>query len=100
MASIELPIQILEQVLASGLELATVITPTGEIISRIFGSSEFALSDLRSATSIDALVSQTVSPNNLRLEEVSTTELRELLKSLETAVGYVRTALMRTSVEV
>jgi hypothetical protein len=100
LASVELPIQSLEQAVTSGLELSTIVTPRGEIVSQIFGSSQSALSDLRSATSIDTLVSQTVSPNNLRLEEVSTKELGELLESLELAIKHVRAALIRTSVEI
>lgn len=100
LASVELPIQVLEQAVTSGLELSTTVTPAGEIVSHVFGSSQSALSDIRSATSIDTLVSQTVSPNNLRLEEASTTELSELLKSLELAIEHARAALIRTSVEI
>ncbi|WP_440640801.1 hypothetical protein ACSHT2_06170 [Bradyrhizobium sp. PUT101] len=99
LASVELPIHVLEQAVTSGLELFTMVTPAGEIVSHIFGSSKSELSDLRSVNSIDRLVSQTVSPKNLRLEEASTTELGELLKSLELAIEHVRAALMQASVE-
>jgi hypothetical protein len=95
MASIELPIQVLEQAVTSGLELSSIVTPAGEIVCHIFGSSQSS-ANLRSATSIDTLVAQTVSPNNLRLEEVSTTDLGPLLKSLESAIEHVRAALIRT----
>lgn len=100
LASVELPIQVLERAVLSGLELSTTVTPAGEIVSHIFGSSQSALPDLRSVNSIATLVSQTVSPNNLRLEEVSTTELGNLLKSLELAIKHVRAALTPTSVEI
>lgn len=100
LASVELPIHVLEQAVTSGLELFTMVTPAGEIVSHVFGSSDSALSDLRSVTSIDRLVSQTVSANNLRLEEASPTELGELLKSLELAIEHVRAALIRIRVEI
>jgi hypothetical protein len=97
---VELPIQLLEQAVASGLDLTTRITPSGEVVCDIHGWSETALSDLRLVTSIDLLISQMVSPDNLRLEEASLAELNELLKSLELGIEQVKAALRRTSVEV
>lgn len=98
--SVELPIQLLEQAVASGLDLTTRITPSGKIVSDIRGWSETALTDLRLVTSIDILISQAVSPNNLRLEEASLAELHELLKSLESGIEHVKAALRRTNAEV
>jgi hypothetical protein len=99
LVSIELPIQLLEQAVACGLDLTTRITPSGEVVSDIRGWSENALTDLRLATSIDILISQVVSPGNLRLEEASLAELNNLLKSLELSIEQVKAALRRTSVE-
>ena len=98
--SVELPIQLLEEAVAHGLNLTTRITPSGEVVSDLCGWSETALTDLRLVTSIDILISQMVSPENLRLEEASLAELNELLKSLESSVEQVKAALRRTSVEV
>lgn len=100
LASVELPIQLLEQAVASGLDLSTRITPSGHVVSYICGRSEAAPLDLRFVTSIDRLISQTVSPSNLHLEEASSNDLKELLKSLELAMEHVRTALGRTSAEI
>jgi hypothetical protein len=100
LVSVELPIQLLEQAVACGLDLTTRITPSGEVVSDIRGWSETALTDLRSVTSIDNLISQAVSPNNLRLEETSLSELNNLLKSLELSIERVKDALRGTSVEV
>ncbi|MCC8945310.1 hypothetical protein H8A97_09355 [Bradyrhizobium sp. Arg62] len=95
LTSVELPILILEQAVTSSLEIFTKITPAGEIVSSVFGSSEAELSYPRSIAKIDDLVSQAVSPSNLHLEEASSTELDELLKSLELAAQHVRAALMQ-----
>jgi hypothetical protein len=85
----------LDQTLTSvELPILTKITPAGEIVSNIFGSSNDALSCPPSVATIDYLVSQAVSPNNLRLEEASSKELDALLRSLELAVQHVRAALM------
>jgi hypothetical protein len=99
LVSVELPLQLLEQAVACGLDLTTRITPSGEVVSEICGWSEIAPTDLRSATSIDILVSQVVSPDNLRLEEASWAELNKLLKSLELSIEQVKAALQRTRVE-
>jgi hypothetical protein len=100
LTSVELPIFLLEQAVASSLEISTKITPAGEIVSHIFGSSEAVLSYPHSVASIDYLVSQAVCPSNLRLEEASSSELGELLKSLELAVQHVRAALTHKSASV
>jgi hypothetical protein len=97
--SVQLPIQLLEQAVACGLDLTTRITPSGEVVSGIRGQSETALADLRSVTAIDILIAQVVSPENLRLEEASLSELNQLLRSLEFSIEQVKAALRRTSVE-
>ena len=93
LASLELPVELLEHEIAAGLELVTTISPSGEIVSLIFGSSGLVLGMSYSTVSIDRLVSQTVDSDNLRLEELPTSELSGLLRSLEASVEHVRTAL-------
>lgn len=93
LACVELPLEVLEQEIAGGLELVTTIRPSGEIVSQIYGSSGLALEEPRSIVSIDSLVSQTVDSDGLRLEELPTSELSGLLKSLEASIENVRTAL-------
>lgn len=93
LASVELPVEVLEQGIAGGLELITTIRPSGEIVSQIFGSSGLALERPHSSVPIDRLVSQTVDNDRLRLEELPTSELSGLLRSLEASIEHVRTAL-------
>lgn len=93
LASVELPVEVLEQEIAGGLELVTTISPSGEIVSQIFGSSGLVLERPRSIVSIDRLVSQTVDRDSLRLEELPASELNGLLRSLEESIEHVRTAL-------
>jgi hypothetical protein len=93
LASVELPVEVLEQEIAGGLELVTTISSSGEIVSQVFGSSGLALEGPRSIISIDRLVSQTVDRDSLRLEELPASELDGLLRSLEASIEHVRTAL-------
>ena len=93
LASVELPVETLEQEIAGGLELVTTISASGEIVSQIYGSSGSVLEGARSIVSIDRLVSQTVDRDSLRLEELPASELSGLLRSLEAAIEHVRIAL-------
>lgn len=93
LASVELPVEVLEQEIAGGLELVTTMRPSGEIVSQIFGSSGLALEVPHSSVPIDRLVSQTVDRDSLRLEELPTSELSVLLRSLEASIEHVRAAL-------
>lgn len=97
LACVELPLEVLEQEIAGGLELVTTIRPSGEIVSQIFGSSGLALNGPRSSDPIDRLVSQTVNSDSLRLEELPSGELRALLRSLEASIEHVRTALAQSA---
>lgn len=100
LAALDLPIHILEQEIASGLQLVVTVTPSGNIVSQIAGSSGFDLLGPRSIASIDQLVSEAVSTDNIRLEEASTNELRGLLRTLESAIDHVKTALAQAGSEV
>lgn len=95
LASVELPIDVLEQEIAGGLELVTTISPSGEIVSQILGSSGLTLEGAYSIISIDRLNPQTVDNNNLRLEELPASEPSGLLRSLETSKLETRHALRR-----
>jgi hypothetical protein len=93
LTTIELPAEILEQAVASGLELLTSMTPSGEVVCQLVGSSGLAISRPRSLVPVRELVSEAVSAQNLRLEEASMSELHALLVDLESAVESVRDVL-------
>lgn len=97
--SVQLPIQLLEQAVAYGLDLTTRITPSGEVVSDIRGWSEAALTDLRSVTPIDIMISQVVNPDNLHMEEACPHELNSLLQQLEISVQRVKAALSAIHVD-
>jgi hypothetical protein len=90
---IELPVDILEQAIASDLELVTSMTPSGEVVCQLVGSSGLTISKPRSLVPMRDLVSEAVSAQNLRLEEASTNDLHALLVDLESAVESVRDVL-------
>ena len=95
LTAVELPVDVLEQAIASGLELVTSMTPSGEVVCQLVGSSGLAISRPRSLVPVRDLVSEAVSAQNLRLEEASTNELQALLLDLESAVESVRDVLAR-----
>jgi hypothetical protein len=92
-SAIDLPLQVLEEEIASGLQLVTSVSSSGGVTSQIVGSSGLTLLGPRLIASIDDLVSQAVCKDNLRLEEASANELYSLLRKLESAIGHVRAAL-------
>lgn len=96
--SIDLPIQLLEKELAAHLEVVIRITPSGQIASHLVDSSGSLLSEPQSSTSIEQLIAETVCAENIRLEETTANELRELLTSLEAAIDQVQAALAAVSV--
>jgi hypothetical protein len=91
-SAIHIPVYVLEEEIASDLQLMTMLTPSGEIVSQIVGSAGFGSSGARTVTSIDKLVLETVGTDNLR-REASPDELHGLLRALESAIDHVRTAL-------
>ncbi|MDH2385473.1 hypothetical protein [Bradyrhizobium sp. CER78] len=91
--SIDVPIQLLEKELAAHLEMVVRVTPTGQIASHLVDSSGSLLPAPKLTTSIEQLVSETVSAENIRLEEATANELRSLLSSLEAAIDQVQAAL-------
>ncbi|KRQ00342.1 hypothetical protein AOQ73_19245 [Bradyrhizobium pachyrhizi] len=96
--SIDLPIQLLEMEVAAHLQMVIRLTPSGQIVSHLVGSSGSLLPEPRSTTSIEQLVSETVRAENIRLEETTASELRRLLTSLEASIDQVRAALATISV--
>ena len=99
LSAIDVPVSILEEEIASGLELITTVSATGEVSSKIVGSLGLILLGPRSNTSIEDLVSQAVCKESLRLEEVSVSELFDLLRKLETAIIEVKAAIAQVSSE-
>ena len=93
LAAVDIPVDVLEQKVASDLKLVTTVTPGGEVRSVVLDSCGLAPLRPPSVISIHQLISHAVSPDNLRLEEVSINELRRLLKILELAADSVRNAL-------
>ncbi|MHC2313099.1 hypothetical protein ACVIHC_000145 [Bradyrhizobium diazoefficiens] len=93
LSSIDLPVDVLEEEIVSGLQLIVRVTPSGEVRSEIVGSAGLTLLGPRLITSIDDLVSQAVCKDNLHLEEASAKELISLLRILESAIDHVETAL-------
>lgn len=99
LSAIDLPVEILEEEIASGLQLVTGVSPSGEVTSQLVGSSGLTLLGPRFVTSIHDLVAQAVTKDNLRLEEASANELRSLLETLESAINDVRTTLAQACSE-
>lgn len=99
LAVVEVPVHVLEDEIASGLELVIQVSPSGEVVSQIVASSGLDLLRPRTSVPINHLILETVGANSLRLEEASTSELRTLLRSLELSVEHVRTALAKTCAE-
>lgn len=99
LSAIDLPVQLLEEEIASGLGLVTAVSPCGEVTSQIVGSSGLSLPKPHSISSIRDLVSQAIRADNLQLEEASTNELCGLLRILEAATDQVRTALAQMPFE-
>jgi hypothetical protein len=89
--SIELPALTAESTVLRNSKLAVSVTPDGHIESTISGSVD-GLSILV-AEPIDALIVQFVKVENLRLEEISTTNLNDLLQRLERSTALVRKAI-------
>ena len=93
LTAIELPADILEQAIASGLEVVTSMTPSGEVVCHLVGSSGLAISGPSSLVPVRHLILKAIGADNLRLEEASANELRSLLADLESAVKNVQDLL-------
>lgn len=99
LSTIDLPVDVLEEEIASGLRLVATVSPSGEVRSQIVGSSGLTLLGPRLITTIHDLVLQAACKDTLRLEEASAIELTNLLRTLESAIDHVRTALAQARVE-
>ena len=95
--SIDLPIQLLEKELAAHLQVVIRVTPSGKIACHLVDSSGSLLPKPQTTASIEQLISETVCTENIRLEEATANELRELLTSLEAAIDQVQAALAAIS---
>ncbi|PAY03845.1 hypothetical protein CK489_36720 [Bradyrhizobium sp. UFLA03-84] len=97
-ASVDVPIHLLEREIASHLEMVTRFNLSGQFVSHLLDSVGSPLPTPRSTASIEQLVSEAVCSENLKLEEVTPNDLRGLLMSLEVAIDQVRAALIAISV--
>ena len=95
--SIDLPIQLLEKKLAAHLQVVVRVTPSGQIACHLVDSSGSLLPEPQTTASLEQLISETVCTENIRLEEATVNELRELLTSLEVAIDQVQAALATIS---
>lgn len=96
---IDIPAKIVELALTDGFSLATKMTPTGDISPIINGREEieFASSAFWAVASVEQLVAEALSSENLRLEEAGSAELSILQQRLERAISLVKEAIKRLS---
>ncbi|MDE5457244.1 hypothetical protein GWE18_31375 [Bradyrhizobium sp. CSA112] len=94
---IDIPAKVVELALTDGFLLGTKMTPTGDVSPVLNGREEieFASSAIWAITSIEQLVAETLSSENLRLEEAGSAELSILQKRLERATSLVQDAIER-----
>ena len=95
--AIEIPAEIVEEAVTSKLSISVGMSPDGGLVPTLGNSTSTACAlTLNSAQmTIDGLVAQVVTPENLRLEEAGADELKGLLTRLERSIAYVKDALAR-----
>ncbi|WP_334508732.1 hypothetical protein [Bradyrhizobium sp. AZCC 1693] len=94
---IDIPAKAVEFALTDGLSLAVKMTPTGHVCPILNGRNEpeIASSAVWANTTIDCLVAQALSSENLRLEEAGSAELSILQQQLERATSLVKRTIER-----
>jgi hypothetical protein len=91
---VDIPADVVEQVLNSKLSLSIRLTPEGEVaVFATIDETSIVSPAQGTSESIDVLVSRVVGPENLQFEEAGVTELTTLLTRLEHSVSLVRNAL-------
>jgi hypothetical protein len=92
-----IPAKTVELALTVGLSLTTKITPSGDVIPVLAGPDEITIapSAIWTVTSVERLVADAVSVENLHLEEANRAELNILRQRLEHAISLVTKALER-----
>jgi hypothetical protein len=89
MASVEIPVELIERTVLANLSLEVALSADGEIAFAAHGRAS-ACSSLRKTVSVDGLVEAFLTDSNLRLEEITERELRALLKRLQKSVKAVQ----------
>lgn len=91
--NVELPAAIVEAAILPNSVLAMTVTADGHIRSSLVGAAGF----LSKGEPIDRLIAQSLSVENLRLEEISPADLTLLLERLERSVELVREVMKHGS---
>jgi hypothetical protein len=94
---IDIPAKTVELALTDGLSLTVKMTPTGDVSPILNGRNEIEIapSAVWAATTIERLVTQALSSENLRLEEAGSADLSVLQQRLERATSLVKGAIER-----
>jgi hypothetical protein len=97
LTSIVIQADAVEPILTAGMVISARMSPAGDVSPAIVRSEDtlVAPSFHLDARSIERLVADAVSPDNLKLEEASVAELEILLGRLNRAVALVAEALAR-----
>lgn len=91
-SSVELPTEIIEQSALANIAIRIVLSASGEIIS-FANSATATLSSATRRISVDDLVESLLDHDNLRMEEVTESELRILLERLRRSARAVESAI-------
>jgi hypothetical protein len=89
--TVVLPAAIAEDAILGNAALAIAVTNDGHIRSNLTGTTDCK----STAEPIDTLIAQFLSAENLRLEEVTTADLRSMLGRLERSIELVQRAMKR-----
>ena len=91
---IDIPAEIVELALTDGFSLMAKMTPTGDVSPILSGRNEIeiASSSVWATMTVERLVAEALSSENLRLEEPGSAELSILQQRLERATSLVKGA--------
>ncbi|MBR0969705.1 hypothetical protein [Bradyrhizobium japonicum] len=97
--ALELPASIVETTVLRDAKLFATVAPDGHMRFSVCGvACEDMSNGLPSiAGSIDQLIAQCVAVNNLRLEEITSADLKSLLERLQRSVALVQEAIEHLS---
>jgi hypothetical protein len=96
-ASVEIPIRLVEDVILRGSKLSVRLTSDGQVVSELSFRNHAASSIEKwsGPLPLDQLICVALAPNNLRMEESTTEELTTLVQRLEDSAKLARAALAR-----
>jgi len=97
LSMIDIPAEMVDRALTVGFSLTIQMTPSGDVSPVLIGDDDIAItsSSVSTITSLECLVADAVSTENLRLEEAGLVELELLRQRLERAIRLVKEALER-----